>query len=123
MPKINCLEDLQKIKASASDMTSARSGNRTRIIVGLGTCGIAAGGREVMEAIAQELKKQGLTDVSLETTGCIGMCQQEPLVDVIRPGEPRITYGRMNPETGVLVVSEHIVKGNIVAENVIGRAE
>lgn len=123
MPKINSVEDLQKIKANASDLTSARSGGKTRIIVGLGTCGIAAGGRAIMAALEKELQKQGLNEVTLETTGCIGMCEQEPLVDIIRPGEPRVTYGRMTPDAAVYLVSEHIINGNIVPSNVIGRAE
>jgi NADP-reducing hydrogenase subunit HndB len=123
MPKIRNLEDLRKIKESAKDLTAARSGGRTRIIVGMGTCGIAAGAREVMTAILAELEKRGIKDVAVETTGCIGMCQFEPLVDVIRPGEPRITYGNVSPEDVPRIVAEHLINGNVVADKVIGRTD
>ncbi|MCL2767601.1 MAG: (2Fe-2S) ferredoxin domain-containing protein [Synergistaceae bacterium] len=123
MAKITNLADLRKIKETASDQTSARSGGRTRIIVGLGTCGIAAGARSVMQAIMQELQKREVKDVSIETTGCIGMCQKEPLVDVIREGQPRITYGPVKVEDAARIVSSHIVNGSIVEDIVLGRAD
>ena len=123
MAKITSLEYLRKIKASATDQTSARSEGKTRIIIGLGTCGIAAGARAVMEAVLEELGKRGLKDVSVEGTGCIGMCQQEPLLDVIRPGEPRITYGRVTVQDVPRIVSDHLVNGRIVEDRLIGRAD
>ncbi len=70
-----------------------------QIIVGMGTCGIAAGAREVMSAILDEIAKRKLQDVTVRQTGCIGMCEKEVLVDVVRPGEPRITYGDVTPAT------------------------
>lgn len=123
MPKITSLEDLRKIKEQAKDLTSARSGGKTRIIVGMGTCGIAAGARDVMTAILAELDKRGLKEVTVETTGCIGMCQKEPLVDVIRPGEPRITYGNVEPKDAARIVAEHLVNGNVVEDKVVGRTD
>jgi len=123
MTKITNLADLRKIKESASDQTAARSGGRTRVIVGLGTCGIAAGARNVMQAIMEELQKRNIKDVSVETTGCIGMCQSEPLVDVIREGQPRITYGNVKNEDAARIVSSHIVNGNILEDIVLGQAE
>jgi NADP-reducing hydrogenase subunit HndB len=123
LPKITSLEDLRKIKEQAKDLTSARSGGKTRIIVGMGTCGIAAGARDVMTAILAELDKRGLKDVTVETTGCIGMCQKEPLVDIIRPGEPRITYGNVEPKDVARIVAEHLVNGNVVEDKVVGRTD
>ncbi len=123
MPKITSLEDLRKVKEQARDLTSARSGGKTRIIVGMGTCGIAAGARDVMTAILAELEKRGLKDVTVETTGCIGMCQKEPLVDIIRPGEPRITYGNVEPKDASRIVAEHLVNGNVVEDKVVGRTD
>jgi NADP-reducing hydrogenase subunit HndB len=123
MPKITSLDDLRKIKENASDLTAARSQGKTRIIIGMGTCGIAAGAREIMQNVLVELEKRGLKGVSVETTGCIGMCQQEPLLDVIRPGEPRITYGRLTVADVPRIVAEHVVNGNIVEDRVIGRTE
>jgi len=123
MPKIGNLADLRRIKESATDQTAARSQGRTRVIVGLGTCGIAAGARAVMQAFMEELQKRSLTNVTVETTGCIGMCQSEPLVDVIREGASRITYGLVKPSDAARIVTDHIVNGQIVQELVIGRAD
>jgi NADP-reducing hydrogenase subunit HndB len=122
MPKIGSLADLRKIKESATDQTAARSEGKTRIIVGLGTCGIAAGARSVMQALMEALQKRSRNDVSVETTGCIGMCQNEPLVDVIKDGT-RITYGRVKPVDAARIVADHIVNGQIVQDLVIGRAD
>ena len=123
LPKIRNLEDLRKLKEEAKDLTSARSGGKKKIIVGMGTCGIAAGAREVLTAILNELDKRGSKDVAVETTGCIGMCQYEPLVDIIRPGEPRVTYGNVKPEDVSRIIAEHLINGNIVWEKVIGRTD
>ena len=86
---IKSLEDLRKIKAESQLQTKARKSNDTQIIIGMGTCGIAAGAREVMTAVLEELAKRNLNNVSVLQTGCIGMCQKEPLLDVVRPGEDR----------------------------------
>ena len=123
MTKITNLADLRKIKETASDQTSARSEGRTRVIVGLGTCGIAAGARNVMQAIMEELQKRKIKDVSVETTGCIGMCQKEPLVDIIHEGQPRITYGNVKTDDAARIVSNHIVNGKILEDILVGRAE
>jgi NADP-reducing hydrogenase subunit HndB len=123
VPKIRSLEDLRKIKESATDLTAARSEGKTRIIIGMGTCGIAAGARAVMDAVMAELSKRGLKDVSVETTGCIGMCQDEPLLDVIHAGQPRITYGKVGPEDVARIVSDHVVNGKVVEDKVIGRTD
>ena len=123
MEKIRSLEDLRRIKEHSKDLTAARSGGKTRIIVGMGTCGIAAGAREVMTVILEELDKRGLKEVAVETTGCIGMCQKEPLVDVIRPGEPRITYGDVGPGDVARIIAEHLVDGRIVEDKVVGQTD
>ena len=123
MAKIGSLADLRKIKESAADQTAARSRGRTRVIVGLGTCGIAAGARSVMLAFMEELQKRSLPDVTVETTGCIGMCKCEPLVDVIREGASRITYGRLKPSDAARVIDDYIINGQIVQELVIGQIE
>jgi NADP-reducing hydrogenase subunit HndB len=123
LPKITSLEDLRKVKEQAKDLTSARSGGKMRIIIGMGTCGIAAGARDIMTAILAELDKRGLKEVTVETTGCIGMCQKEPLVDIIRPGEPRITYGNVEPKDAARIVAEHLVNGNVVEDKVVGRTD
>ena len=123
MSKIKSLEDLKKLKEKAIAETAARKEGKYRVIVGLGTCGIAAGGRKIMETAMEEIAKRGLKDVSVETTGCIGMCQNEPLMDIVRPGEPRVTYGNLSPEDVPRIIADHLVNGNIVEEKVIGRPE
>ena len=123
MPKINNLEELKKLREKSIAETAARKEGRYRVIIGLGTCGIAAGGRKIMEAAMDEITKRGLKDVSVETTGCIGMCQNEPLMDIVRPGEPRVTYGNLKPEDVPRIIADHLVNGNVVEEKVIGRPE
>ncbi len=105
------------------DLTAARSGGKTRIIIGMGTCGIAAGARGVLDAVMTELHKRGLTDVAVETTGCIGMCQEEPLLDVIRQGESRVTYGKVSPEEVPRIIAEHVVNGRVLKDLAIGRTD
>jgi NADP-reducing hydrogenase subunit HndB len=121
--KINNLEDLRKIKESCGDLTSTRSTSAKTIVVGMGTCGIAAGAREIMNEIMKELQKRGIKDVSVQTTGCIGMCQKEPLVDVIISGKERITYGNVSREDVQRIIAEHVVNGRIVEDLAVGRAD
>ena len=116
MAKITNLEELKKIRESSKDLTSARSEGKVVIIVGMGTCGIAAG------AIMDEIEKRKLNEVNVQTTGCIGMCQDEPLVDVIRDGK-RITYGNVKPSDIPVIITEHVVNGHIVEKLAIGRAD
>ena len=123
MPKISNLEELKKLREKSIAVTAARKEGKFRVIIGLGTCGIAAGGRKIMEAAMEEISKRGLKDVSVETTGCIGMCQNEPLMDIVRPGEPRVTYGNLKPEDVPRIIADHLVNGNVVEEKVIGRPE
>ncbi|HQA55146.1 MAG TPA: (2Fe-2S) ferredoxin domain-containing protein [Synergistaceae bacterium] len=118
---IKSLEDLRKIKAESQLQTKARKSNDTQIIIGMGTCGIAAGAREVMTAVLEELAKRNLNNVSVLQTGCIGMCQKEPLLDVVRPGEDRVTYGPVSPSDVPRIIAEHLVNGNIVEDLVVAK--
>jgi NADP-reducing hydrogenase subunit HndB len=122
MAKIKSLDDLRKIRESTSDLSSARTGQGTVVVVGMGTCGIAAGAREIMNSIMAELARRGITDVAVQTTGCIGMCEKEPLVDVIRDGS-RVTYGPVTPGDVATIVAEHVVNGRVVDSLAIGRAD
>ncbi len=121
--KIKSLDDLRKIMESSDDLTAARSGSSTKVVIGMGTCGIAAGAREIMTTVLTELEKRGLKNVAVETTGCIGMCQKEPLLDIIRPGEPRITYGEVTPDDVVRIIGDHLVNGRIVEDKVFGKTD
>lgn len=113
--------DLKKLREEAKALTSIRAGSGVEIIVGMGTCGIAAGAREVMTAILEDLAKREMTDVRVTQTGCIGMCEREVLVDVVRPGESRITYGRVKPEDISRIIGNHVVNGQIVEDLVVAK--
>ncbi|HHV18065.1 MAG TPA: (2Fe-2S) ferredoxin domain-containing protein [Thermoanaerobacterales bacterium] len=121
MPVIKSMEELEKIRKQAKDMINLRVDNetKTRIVVGMGTCGIAAGARPVMLAILDELKKRNITNVIVTETGCIGLCQYEPLVDVIQPDHPKVTYVNMNPEKAREIVVKHIINNQVVDEYVV----
>ena len=94
-----------------------------RVVVGMATCGIAAGARPVMMKFMEEINKRGLKEVTVSQTGCIGMCRLEPMVDVYLPGQEKVTYVHMTPEKVGRVVAEHIVNGRPVEEYTIGAAE
>ena len=118
------LEELKAIKARMQDKVSVRtSSGDIRIVVGMATCGIAAGARPVLNAFVEGITDAGLSDkVMVSQTGCIGICQYEPVVEVYAPGKEKVTYVKMTPEKAVRVVNDHIVNGNVVTEYTIGAA-
>ncbi len=117
------LADLQALREKLAADMQARNESGTKVIVGMGTCGIAAGAREVMAAVLNELALQKLSDVQVQQTGCIGMCEKEVLVDVVRPGEPRITYGNVKPVDVKKIIVDHVMHGQIVEELVVAKIE
>ncbi len=120
MPKIKSLDDLKRIREQAQQELEIRTETGTRITIGMGTCGIAAGARETMHAIIAELKKRNV-EAHVATVGCIGMCSKEPLVDIEQAGEPRVTYGNIHPDMVPRLIKEHLIQGKIVDEWVFGR--
>jgi len=120
MPRLKTLDDLKKLREEAQSDIKTRLETGTKIIVGMGTCGIAAGARETMHAILNELKKREV-EAHVTTVGCIGMCVKEPLVDIEQAGKPRITYGNVKPSMVPRIIEEHLIKGNVVEEWVVGR--
>ena len=116
--KIRSRKDLEAIRERTRPLLEVERG--ARIVVGMGTCGLAAGARQVYEAMAEEIRRLGLEDVPLEPVGCVGICQFEPVVEVYQPGGVRTTYVHMTPEQGVRVVQQHIRGGNPLAEYTIG---
>lgn len=120
MAKIKSLDELRKLREQVQDTISSRNETGTTIIVGMGTCGIAAGARETMQAILSELKARDI-EAHVTTVGCIGMCAREPLVDIEQAGKPRITYGNITAAMVPRLIEEHLKKGNIVNEWVVGR--
>ncbi|MFO7152825.1 MAG: (2Fe-2S) ferredoxin domain-containing protein [Bacillota bacterium] len=115
------IEELEKIREQARELINLRKDNenKTRIVVGMGTCGISAGAREVLTAILDEIKKRNLTNVIVTETGCIGMCRFEPLVDVIKPDQPKVTYVNVDPEKARQIVAKHVVNNQVIDEWVI----
>ncbi|MBE6801905.1 MAG: (2Fe-2S) ferredoxin domain-containing protein [Ruminococcaceae bacterium] len=117
------LEELLAIKQKAQAQIAARDadGNDgTRVVVGMATCGIAAGARPVLKALTDEIAKREVKHVSVTQTGCIGMCQYEPIVEVFEPGKEKVTYVKMTAEKVAKVVNEHLVNGNPVVEYTVG---
>ncbi|WP_316630270.1 (2Fe-2S) ferredoxin domain-containing protein [uncultured Ruminococcus sp.] len=109
-------------KAQAEMRLRQENPNAARVLVGMATCGIAAGARPVLNAFVEEIAKRGLKDVTVTQTGCIGICQYEPVVEVEIPGEEKVTYVKMTPEKAVKVVNDHLVNHNVVTEYTIGTA-
>ena len=111
------LAELQAIKDKMKNKVVLREGtNDIRVVVGMATCGIAAGARPVMTAIMEEAAKRNLEHVAVTQTGCIGMCRLEPIVEVMVPGEEKVTYVKMTADKAKRVVEEHIKGGKVVDE-------
>ena len=116
------LAELQAIKDKMKGSIGLREEDKNckRIVVGMATCGIAAGARPVLLAFMDEVNKRGLLDVTVAQTGCIGMCRLEPIVEISVPGKEKVTYVKVNPDMVPRIVSEHVVNGNPVTEYTIG---
>jgi len=118
------VEELMAIKAKMQDKVAVRRGvTDMRIVVGMATCGIAAGARPVLNAFVEGVNAAGLTEkVTVTQTGCIGICQYEPVVEVYVKGQEKVTYVKMDAQKALRVVNDHIVNGNVVTEYTIGAA-
>ena len=119
------LAELQAIRNRMLEQVNMRKDDNidTRVVVGMATCGIAAGARPVMLAFVDEVAKRNLGHVTVSQTGCIGMCRFEPIVDVIKPGQDKVTYVKVTPDMVARIVSDHVVNGQPVVEYTIGEAE
>jgi NADP-reducing hydrogenase subunit HndB len=116
------LAELQAIRDKARQNITLRSESnaQTRVLVGMATCGIAAGARPVLNALVEEVAKRGLKDVMVTQTGCIGICQYEPVVEVVNPDGEKVTYVKMTAEKAREVVNDHLVNGNVITKYTIG---
>ena len=117
------IEELMAIRDKTRKNMTVREDtgdSKIRVVVGMATCGIAAGARPVLNAFVDEIAKRDVKGVSVQQTGCIGMCLYEPIVEVTEPGKEKVTYVKMTPEKAVRVVNDHIVNGNPVAEFTVG---
>ncbi len=116
------LEELKAIRDKVKHSVNVREedGDAIRVVVGMATCGIAAGARPVLNAFTEEVAKRELQNVSITQTGCIGICQYEPVVEIFTPDGQKTTYVKMTAEKVARVVADHIVNGNVVTEYTIG---
>jgi NADP-reducing hydrogenase subunit HndB len=120
MPKLMSIDDFRKLQEDSRSSIRMRTKTGTRIIVGMGTCGIAAGARQTLQAIVTELQRREI-DAHVTTVGCIGMCASEPLVDIEQAEGDRITYGPVKPDMIPRLIEEHLINGRVVSEWVVGR--
>lgn len=116
------LEELMALRDAAKANLTTRddSSEVTRIVVGMATCGIAAGARPIMAKFVDEIAKRNLKNVTVAQTGCIGMCQYEPIAEVIEPGKEKVTYVQLTEEKVAKIIVDHVVNGKPVAEYTIG---
>jgi NADP-reducing hydrogenase subunit HndB len=117
------LEDLKNLRAQKKKELSRRetAGAKAQIIIGMGTCGIAAGAKETFDAILDELEKHGVSGVIVKQTGCMGLCYSEPSVEVIMADVPTVMYGNVNAEVGRQIVTDHIMQGKMISEHVFDK--
>lgn len=115
------IAELEAIRNKTLEQIGVRnSKGGLRVVVGMATCGIAAGARPVMNTFVEELRKRNVNGVSVTMTGCIGVCRLEPIVEVINPDGSKVTYVKMTSEKAARVVAEHIVNGRVCLEYTIG---
>ena len=116
------LAELAEIRNRAINQVNLRKDREDgiRVVVGMATCGIAAGARPVLNAFVQEVDKRNLSNVTVTQTGCIGMCRLEPIVEVFVPGQEKVTYVHMTEEKAARVVAEHIINNQPVTEFTVG---
>ena len=119
------LEELRAIREKMKRQMEVRDNdeNTIRVVVGMATCGIAAGARPVMTAFLDEVERRGLSNVSVSQTGCIGVCRLEPVAEVFIPGQEKVTYVHLSPEKVPAIVEQHLINHNVVTDYTIGAAE
>lgn len=117
------LEELRKLRDNKKSEIQKRdiAGKDAQIIVGMGTCGIAAGAKTVLDAFLQELDAHHVENVSVTQTGCMGLCYVEPTVEVITPGMPPVIYGKVDAAVAKAIVEDHIMRNKMVSEHVFDR--
>jgi NADP-reducing hydrogenase subunit HndB len=116
------LEELKALRDKMQGSVTLRNESEasTRVVVGMATCGIASGARPVINALYNAVAEKKIEDVAVTQTGCIGLCQYEPIVEVFQPGKEKVTYVKMTPEKALEVVEKHLIGGNPITEYTIG---
>ncbi|MDD5369705.1 MAG: (2Fe-2S) ferredoxin domain-containing protein [Anaerolineaceae bacterium] len=120
MVTVKSLEDLKKVREEALEKRKMKAASgEARVIIGMGTCGIAAGARETMKAVLDTIEQDNLSGILVTQTGCIGLCEKEPILQVVIGNQEKITYGKVNPEVAKRIMLEHVVAGKPVREYII----
>jgi NADP-reducing hydrogenase subunit HndB len=120
MPKLT-IDELRQMRETAKKEIYLREGEfRGKINVHMGTCGIAAGAREIMGAFLDEIDDKGITDIMFTSTGCAGLCSEEPMVTVEMEGTAPVRYGKLTPDKAKKIFDEHVIKGDVVKDLVVG---
>jgi NADP-reducing hydrogenase subunit HndB len=117
------LGDLRKLRESRQQALALREteGNDVQIIIGMGTCGIAAGAKETFGAIVDAIEDKGLSNVMVRQTGCMGLCHSEPTVEVVVPGMPAIIYGNVNADVGRQIIEKHVLAHHLLDGHICDR--
>ena len=110
------LEELRAIRERMQSQVSMRAEDHThtRVVVGMATCGIASGARPVLNLLVKEVEDSKLEHVTVTQTGCIGLCQYEPIVEVYEPGKEKVTYVKVNEEKAKEILEQHLVRGQVL---------
>ena len=120
MTTIKSLEDLRKIREEALEKRKVKAAEgKAQVTVAMGTCGIAAGARETMKAVLDLIEKENISGIIVSQTGCLGLCEKEPIMQVTIGNEPKISYGKVTPEVARRIMKEHVGEGKILQDHVI----
>ena len=115
------IQDLAKIREKTKSLMTIREGQgRARVTVHMGTCGIAAGARDIMDALLEEISKANIQDVIVTTSGCAGLCGAEPMMTIEIKDQPPVKYGNLTPEKMRKIFAQHVLKGKMVTDYVLG---
>ena len=115
MPTLKSIDDLKKIKEQAAQKREIKTASgQAQVTVAMGTCGIAAGARDTMKAVLDTIETDNLQGIIVTQTGCIGLCEWEPIVQVTIGDQPKVTYGKVTPERAQQILKEHVVGGQVV---------
>jgi len=120
MPVIKSLDELKRVREEAlqKKQLKAAHGN-IQVIVAMGTCGIAAGARDTMRSVLRYIETKNVSDVTVTQTGCMGLCEQEPIVQVVLGEQPKVVYGKVNAQVAQKIMKQHVQHGQPVQENII----
>lgn len=120
MPTIKSLDDLKKIREEALEKRKVKTASgQIEVIVGMGTCGIAAGARDTMKAILDTIQTENLSGIVVKQTGCIGLCEKEPIVQIVIGEQNKVTYGKVNGDVVRQILKDHVGAGKVVENHVI----